>query len=139
MSRNPSTCWTSAAATSRWICWKKNYRQLLGVDLASVKLSDVAKQKLNVNNTLKAQLKPKTDAEQLPFESGGLDLTVSVFGIEYSDLKKSLPEAIRVLKPGGAFHALMHADESVISSMSARALSEFRDDDMASIVANLTL
>ena len=108
-----------------------------GVDLASVKLSDVAKQKLNVNNTLKAQLKPKTDAEQLPFESESLDLTVSVFGIEYSDLKKSLPEAIRVLKPGGAFHALMHADESVISSMSARALSEFQDDDMASIVKNL--
>lgn len=108
-----------------------------GVDLAGVKLSDVAKQKLNVNNTLKAQLKPKTDAEQLPFESESLDLTVSVFGIEYSDLKKSLPEAIRVLKPGGAFHALMHADESVISSMSARALSEFQDDDMASIVKNL--
>ena len=108
-----------------------------GVDLASVKLSDVAKQKLNVNNTLKAQLKPKTDAEQLPFESETLDLTVSVFGIEYSDLEKSLPEAIRVLKPGGAFHALMHADESVISSMSARALSEFQDDDMASIVTNL--
>ena len=108
-----------------------------GVDLAGVKLSDVAKQKLNVNNTLKAQLKPKTDAEQLPFESESLDLTVSVFGIEYSDLKKSLPEAIRVLKPGGAFHALMHADESVISSMSARALSEFQDEDMASIVKNL--
>lgn len=108
-----------------------------GVDLAGVKLSDVAKQKLNVNNTLKAQLKPKTDAEQLPFESESLDLTVSVFGIEYSDLQKSLPEAIRVLKPGGAFHALMHADESVISSMSARALSEFQDDDMASIVTNL--
>ena len=109
-----------------------------GVDLAGVKLSDVAKEKLNASNALKAQLKPNTNAEQLPIESASVDVAASVFGIEYSDLQKSLPEAIRVLKPGAAFHALMHADESVISSMSARALNEFQDEDMTTIVANLT-
>ena len=31
----------------------------------------------------------------------------------------------------------MHAAESVISTMSARALSEFQDDDMNTIVASL--
>jgi ubiquinone/menaquinone biosynthesis C-methylase UbiE len=108
-----------------------------GIDLASVKLSQVAKQKLKHKHSLNAQLKANTNAEALPIDSASMDLVVSVFGIEYSDLQKSLPEAIRTLKVGAPFHALMHADESVISSMSARALGEFQDDDMAAIVANL--
>lgn len=108
-----------------------------GIDLAEVKLSKLAAQKLNTQSRLRAELKPKTNAEALPVRADSMDLVASVFGIEYSDLEKSLPEAIRVLRPGGAFEALMHADESVISSMSARALSEFNDDDMDSIIDSL--
>ena len=110
-----------------------------GVDLAEVKLSKLAAQKLNAQSRLNAVLKPKTNAETLPVPADSMDLVASVFGIEYSDLEKSLPEAIRVLKPGGVFEALMHADESVISSMSARALSEFNDDDMDTIIASLNI
>ena len=108
-----------------------------GVDLAGVRLNEVAKQKLKQSTGLNAQLKPHTNAEALPLDSASIDLAASVFGIEYSDLQKSLPEAIRVLRPNGVFHALVHADESVISTMSARALSEFQDADMSAIVANL--
>ena len=108
-----------------------------GVDLAGVRLNEVAKQKLKQSTGLSALLKPHTNAEDLPLKSESIDLAASVFGIEYSDLQKSLPEAIRVLRPNGVFHALVHADESVISTMSARALSEFQDADMGSIVDNL--
>ena len=108
-----------------------------GVDLAGVRLNEVAKQKLKQSTGLSALLKPHTNAEELPLESESIDLAASVFGIEYSDLQKSLPEAIRVLRPNGVFHALVHADESVISTMSARALREFQDADMSAIVTNL--
>ena len=108
-----------------------------GVDLAGVRLNEVAKQKLKQSTGLSALLKSHTNAEDLPLKSESIDLAASVFGIEYSDLRKSLPEAIRVLRPNGVFHALVHADESVISTMSARALSEFQDADMGSIVDNL--
>ena len=78
-------------ATAAGLTGKRITGSYTGVDLAGVKLSDVAKEKLNASNALKAQLKPNTDAEQLPIESASVDVAVSVFGIEYSDLQKSLP------------------------------------------------
>lgn len=108
-----------------------------GVDLAGVRINEAAKQKLKQQDGLTALLKSHTNAEDLPLESDSIDLVVSVFGIEYSDLQHSLPEAVRVLRRGGSLHSLMHAAESVISTMSARALSEFQDDDMNTIVASL--
>ena len=66
-----------------------------GVDLAGVRLNEVAKQKLKQSTGLNAQLKPHTNAEELPLESESIDLAASVFGIEYSDLQGSY------LKPFG--------------------------------------
>jgi ubiquinone/menaquinone biosynthesis C-methylase UbiE len=115
----------------------KQHGTYTGVDLAGVTINEVAKKKLEQSTGLRAELKSHTNAENLPLESESIDLAASVFGIEYSDLKKSLPEALRVLKPNGLFHALIHAADSVISTMSARALSEFQDADMHKIVANI--
>lgn len=47
-------------------------------------------------------------AEQLPFASQSFDLVVSQWGLEYSELEKSLPEVLRVLKPGGSVQLLLH-------------------------------
>lgn len=47
-------------------------------------------------------------AEQLPFASQIFDMVVSQWGLEYSDLEKSLPEVLRVLKPGGTVQLLLH-------------------------------
>jgi SAM-dependent methyltransferase len=46
--------------------------------------------------------------ETLPFEAGSFDYVVSQFGIEYADLDAALPEALRVLKPGGVLRCVIH-------------------------------
>ena len=50
-------------------------------------------------------------AESLPFGDGSFELVVSQYGLEYSDLARSLPEVRRVLAPGGRVAFVMHHAE----------------------------
>lgn len=50
--------------------------------------------------------------EQLPFADGSFDLIVSQYGIEYSDLDRSLAELLRVRAPTGRVALLMHTTNS---------------------------
>jgi SAM-dependent methyltransferase len=54
-----------------------------------------------------------TAAEALPCESGSIDLVISQYGLEYSDLSRSLAELERVLKKGGQIALLMHHENSL--------------------------
>jgi len=47
-------------------------------------------------------------AESLPFADDRFALVVSQYGIEYADLSLAIPEALRVLAPGGRIRFLMH-------------------------------
>lgn len=64
---------------------------------------------------------PATGVEALPFPDGSFGAAVSQYGIEYSDLSRSLPEAIRVLAPGGWLRLVVHAEEGVVAA-DARAV-----------------
>ena len=108
-----------------------------GVDLAKVEFSAPAKAKRNANPGFDAELFGQTPAESLPFEDNSFDLASSIYGIEYSDITQSTAEIYRVLRKQGKFQALMHASESVITDMTARALGEYRDEDMAKIMDSL--
>ena len=108
-----------------------------GVDLAKVEFSAPAKAKRNSNPNFDAVLFGQTPAESLPFEDDSFDLASSIYGIEYSDITQSTAEIYRVLRKQGKFQALMHASESVITDMTARALGEYRDEDMAKIMDSL--
>jgi ubiquinone/menaquinone biosynthesis C-methylase UbiE len=57
---------------------------------------------------------PRTPAEALPVPEGAFDRVCSQFGLEYSDLRQSLPEIARVLAPGGRLSAVIHHADSVI-------------------------
>ncbi len=57
---------------------------------------------------------PRTPMEKLPFDDKNFDAVGSQYGLEYSDTKESVPEALRVLKPGGSFQFLLHADDGVL-------------------------
>jgi SAM-dependent methyltransferase len=46
--------------------------------------------------------------ESLPFADASFDLVVSQYGLEYSDLARSVGEVARVLKPGGAVALVLH-------------------------------
>ena len=46
---------------------------------------------------------------------------ISQYGIEYSDLSKSLPEAVRMLAPGGRIRFVVHAADGIVAA-GARAV-----------------
>lgn len=47
-------------------------------------------------------------AETLPFADGQFDLVMSQYGLEYTDLARSVPELLRVLKAGGQVRLVVH-------------------------------
>lgn len=62
-------------------------------------------------------------AEDLGFPDGAFDLVVSQYGVEYSDLDRSVPEMIRVLAPGGRIALLLHAADSRPATLAAVELT----------------
>ena len=47
-------------------------------------------------------------AERLPFRSESFDLVVARVSLPYTNLRKSLPEIYRILRPGGRMWATLH-------------------------------
>ncbi len=113
-----------------------NRGKYIGVDLASIEISEVAREGLD-DSGIDVVLHGETPAEEIPEGDASVDIVASVFGIEYSDLDRSLGEVQRVLKPGGKFVALLHHDASVVTSMSRRALSEYDAADLESVISAL--
>jgi ubiquinone/menaquinone biosynthesis C-methylase UbiE len=68
------------------------------------------------------ELLPKINIEELPFENNCFDHVISNFGIEYSDIEKSIAEAIRVGKPTAKYHFLCHHHNSSILNDNSRLL-----------------
>ena len=108
-----------------------------GIDLADVKFSVPATKLRKANPDFDAKLLSKVPAESLPFDDHSFDLASSIYGVEYSDIDQSTREIYRVLRVSGQFQALIHATESVITEMTTRALSEYKDEDMAKIIESL--
>lgn len=105
----------------------------IGVDLASVAPSAIAQKGLE-ESEVELVLHPNTPAEDIPEADASVDLVASVFGIEYSNLEKSFAEVLRLLKPGGRFTALLHHSDSVVTAMSGRALSEYNEEDLKTVI-----
>ncbi len=55
---------------------------------------------------------PGQAAEMLPFPDHQFDLVISQYGLEYSDLDRSVPEMLRVLAPTGGIALLLHHADS---------------------------
>lgn len=67
---------------------------------------------------------PRTPAEALPFDAETFDCVSSQFGLEYSDLARSLPEIGRVLRPGGAVGLVMHHARSAAVEAARRETAQ---------------
>lgn len=59
---------------------------------------------------------PCTPIEKLPFVDNHFDAVASQYALEYSQINKSLAEAIRVLCARGRFRFLLHADDGVLKN-----------------------
>lgn len=66
------------------------------------------------------------EAEELPFPDESAFAIVSQYGIEYSDMERSLAEVARVLAPSGRIRFVLHAADGVVA---AGAAASVRDAD----------
>lgn len=79
-----------------------------GVDYAKVTINDDFEKLENVKVIF------DTNVESLPLISRSFDLIISNFGVEYSDLTKSITEISRLLKKGGQVELICHCNQSTI-------------------------
>lgn len=77
-----------------------NRTRVTGVDFADI--DPFAALKRKPGRYPQVRFIGNTPAEQLPFADASVDLLISQYGIEYSDLSRSVPEAARVLVPGAS-------------------------------------
>jgi SAM-dependent methyltransferase len=84
---------------------------ICGVDLANP--APAWWSKLPLAQRGRVEFRGGVAVESLPFPDAAFDLVASQFGIEYSDLGLSLPEVLRVLKPGGRIAFMVHHADSL--------------------------
>jgi len=77
-----------------------------GLRCDAVDLADVAPAWARSDRRL--HFHARTAAEALPFPDACFDLVASQFGIEYADLSRAFPEALRVARPNGLVHLVVH-------------------------------
>ena len=66
--------------------------------------------------------------EKLPFEDNSVDLVVSQYGLEYSNLDKSIPEIGRVLTSSGKMSFILHDRDGVIVRDATKSIRGIQDD-----------
>lgn len=88
--------------------------EVCGVDLADIAPGNRVSDPALAQQLSRIEFHGRTAVESLPFDDGSIDMAGSQFGVEYSDLSRSIPELARVLKPGGGFSAIMHHRDSVL-------------------------
>lgn len=65
-------------------------------------------------------------AEALPYADDCFDAVVSQYGIEYSDMERSVAELARVSAPGCRVRLMVHAAEGVVVESAGRQLADAR-------------
>jgi ubiquinone/menaquinone biosynthesis C-methylase UbiE len=70
------------------------------------------------------EFRPATPIENLPWPAASFDAVVSQYGIEYSDLSRSIPELARVVAPAGKARLFLHAAEGAVVQRSRQVIPE---------------
>lgn len=87
-----------------------------GVDYANIEAKDGFDSQKNIHLSFGVNI------EQLPFTDESFNYVISNFGIEYSELSKSIAEASRVLVSGGKLELVCHCFDSVLIKSNAQEL-----------------
>ena len=104
---------TGNGAVPRALITDQPNLRITGVDLADIAPAALLQKHPEL---APVALQGGVDVCQLPFPDASFEGVTSQFGIEYADLSTALPEALRVLAPGGQLRCLMHhADSAVVS------------------------
>ena len=109
------------------------------VDLATVEPAWV--KEISDEKRSRVSFHSNCQAEQLPFAPHSFDLVVSQWGLEYSNLEKSVPEVRRVLKPGGAVQLLLHHKDALPVQLAKDELAHLdwllRNSDYFAVVSRM--
>lgn len=65
-----------------------------------------------------------TEIEGLPFPRASFAAVISQYGIEYTDLDRSLPEAVRMVARGGRLRFVVHAADGVVARDSRAVIAD---------------
>jgi SAM-dependent methyltransferase len=68
--------------------------------------------------------RPGTRVESLPFADRSIDAVVSQYGVEYSDLARTLAEIGRVAAAGARVRLVLHAAEGVVSTDARKVIED---------------
>jgi SAM-dependent methyltransferase len=117
---NGALCWIADELLNR----PSVTTEIVGVDFADLDPFRVLGRDRNAHPAV--SFRGKVFAESLPFPDDCFDLVVSQYGIEYSDLDRSIPEAARVLRPGGRMVFVMHDVESEVVRLTTEHLDDMR-------------
>jgi ubiquinone/menaquinone biosynthesis C-methylase UbiE len=86
--------------------------RITGVDIANITpFKTLRKDPANFPNI---RFIGNTSMDQLPFNDNSIDMAISQWGLEYSDLTKTIPELGRVLKPQAKMAFICHHESSYI-------------------------
>ncbi len=104
-----------------------------GVDYAQIVTNDGFSDLDNID------LKFGVDIEELPFSDQSFNYVISNFGIEYSELSRSIAEASRVLASGGELIFVSHCHDSILISSNRQELEMLKKMfQPANVLDNLT-
>jgi SAM-dependent methyltransferase len=66
----------------------------------------------------------RTEVESLPFPDGSFDVAISQYGIEYSDVPRTITEVARLLGPGGQARFVVHASDGIVAANARTVIAE---------------
>lgn len=107
--------------------------EILGIDAAHIHPDEALGKDLP--GTISLELKGEVGAEDIPAEAGSFTHIVAQYALEYSNIRKSIPEIFRVLQSGGETRFLIHSHDSKVIENASEDLSALAEllDDMALI------
>ncbi|MEM1105248.1 MAG: class I SAM-dependent methyltransferase [Pseudomonadota bacterium] len=105
------------AGTALKAAHRAGLTDLTGIDIAAEAISVLGRDLPSAKGLV-------ASAHSTGLASGGFDLVVSQFGLEYAGLQRAAVEVARLLAPGGAFAALIHLKDGAIAAECAAKLDE---------------
>ena len=97
---------------------------IVGIDYADI--DPLHTLGINANDHPMVSFIGSTSIERLPLESGSVDAAVSQWGLEYSDMAKTVPEISRVLRPTSGIFLICHTADSDILKRSRLLASKYK-------------
>lgn len=96
--------------------------QITGVDIANIKPFKILRKKAKRHPMIK--FIGNTSIDDLPFDDGSIDIVISQYGLEYSNLDTTIPEISRVLTANGKMCFVIHDENSAIIQKEKLVIAE---------------